>query len=349
MAPNHEDQSNAHQHSRQTQVLDALYCSEEHWEGEVGEVCFHGEDEVEDNFYGVNTDIEPNRFPLISLDQQETFRDDGQLVSLLSKELQNDQLFENLKNDPYLAGTRAEAVEWMLKVNAHYSFSVLTAILAVNYLDRFLSSFRSQAGKPWMIQLAAVACLSLAAKVEETQVLLLLELQGEDTRYVFEAKTIKRMEMLVLSTLQWKMNPVTPLSFLDYFIRRLGLKGHLCWEFLWSVEPCLLVEYQNQLLGILGIDKEKIDNCCELISELASGGYCNQSNKRKFGSIPGSPKGVMDVSFSSDSSNDSWAVAAPSVVSSPEPLSKKSRADPDQLPRTLNHQSADFFSIPHSS
>ncbi|KAG2663589.1 hypothetical protein I3760_16G039100 [Carya illinoinensis] len=349
MAPNHEDQSNAHQHSRQTQVLDALYCSEEHWEGEVGEVCFHGEDEVEDNFYGVNTDIEPNRFPLISLDQQETFRDDGQLVSLLSKELQNDQLFENLKNDPYLAGTRAEAVEWMLKVNAHYSFSVLTAILAVNYLDRFLSSFRSQAGKPWMIQLAAVACLSLAAKVEETQVLLLLELQGEDTRYVFEAKTIKRMEMLVLSTLQWKMNPVTPLSFLDYFIRRLGLKSHLCWEFLWSVEPCLLVEYQNQLLGILGIDKEKIDNCCELISELASGGYCNQSNKRKFGSIPGSPKGVMDVSFSSDSSNDSWAVAAPSVVSSPEPLSKKSRADPDQLPRTLNHQSADFFSIPHSS
>ncbi|KAG2663590.1 hypothetical protein I3760_16G039100 [Carya illinoinensis] len=360
MAPNHEDQSNAHQHSRQTQVLDALYCSEEHWEGEVGEVCFHGEDEVEDNFYGVNTDIEPNRFPLISLDQQETFRDDGQLVSLLSKELQNDQLFENLKNDPYLAGTRAEAVEWMLKVNAHYSFSVLTAILAVNYLDRFLSSFRSQAGKPWMIQLAA----------------------GEDTRYVFEAKTIKRMEMLVLSTLQWKMNPVTPLSFLDYFIRRLGLKSHLCWEFLWrcerillsvltdsrfmsylpsvvatatmlhvvrSVEPCLLVEYQNQLLGILGIDKEKIDNCCELISELASGGYCNQSNKRKFGSIPGSPKGVMDVSFSSDSSNDSWAVAAPSVVSSPEPLSKKSRADPDQLPRTLNHQSADFFSIPHSS
>lgn len=161
--------------------------------------------------------------------------------------------------------------------------------------------------------------------------------QVEDSRYVFEAKTIKRMEILVLSTLQWKMNPVTPLSFLDYFTRRLVLKGHLCWEFLWrcerillsvltgkpsksfplvdyldswsitigrtkkidlkffdffccsffpfefiiadsrfmsylpsvvatatmleivrNVEPCLLVEYQKKLLGILGIDKVPI-------------------------------------------------------------------------------------------
>lgn len=49
---------------------------------------------------------------------------------------------------------------------------------------------------------------------------------------MFEAKAIQRMEVLVLSTLQWKMNPVTPLSFLDYIARRLGLKDHLCWEFL---------------------------------------------------------------------------------------------------------------------
>lgn len=144
----------------------------------------------------------------------------------------------------------------------------------------------------------------------------------EDSRYVFEAKTIKRMEILVLSTLGWKMNPPTPLSFLDYITRRLGLKKdyRLCLEFLKrcealllslitgnyslaiyifqllllismcfskcrryssnnmvdsgflsylpselatatmmhvinSVEPRLRVEYQNQLLGILGINK----------------------------------------------------------------------------------------------
>ena len=57
---------------------------------------------------------------------------------------------------------------------------------------------------------------------------------------MFEAKTIQRMELLVLSSLQWKMHPVTPLSFLNHIIRRLGLKTHLHWEFLRRCE-CLLL------------------------------------------------------------------------------------------------------------
>lgn len=61
-----------------------------------------------------------------------------------------------------------------------------------------------------------------------------------ETKYVFEAKTIQRMELLVLSTLKWKMHPITPLSFLDHIIRRLGLKTHLHWEFLKRCERLLL-------------------------------------------------------------------------------------------------------------
>ena len=106
-----------------------------------------------------------------------------------------------------------KAFEWMLKVNAHYGFSALTVVLAVNYFDRFLSSSCFQRDRPWVSQLAAATCLSLAAKVGETDVPLLLDLQVEETKYVLEAKTILRMELLVLSTLQWKMNPVTPTPF----------------------------------------------------------------------------------------------------------------------------------------
>lgn len=372
--PPHQEESSVQKplERNPTSILDALYCSEEHWEEDAREDYLQ-EDEVDDNYYC--TVHKPNPFPVLL--EQDLFWDDGELVSLLSKE-QINELCENLKTDPYLAGARREAVEWMLKVIVHYSFSALTAVLAVNYLDRFLFNFQCQRGKPWMTQLAAVACLSIAAKIEETQVPLLLDLQVEDSRYVFEAKTIKRMELLVLSTLQWKMNPVTPLSFLDYITRRLGLKGHLCWEFLRrcelillsvladsrfmsyipsvvaaatmlhvvnTVEPRLLLEYQNQLLGILGIDKDKVEGCLRLILEFASGGHGNQSNKRKFRSVPGSPKGVMDVSFSSDGSANSGDVSASSVSSSPEPLSKKSRAQ-DQLLQTLNHPNADFLSIP---
>ncbi|KAE8686456.1 hypothetical protein F3Y22_tig00111061pilonHSYRG00064 [Hibiscus syriacus] len=107
----------------------------------------------------------------------------------------------------------------MLNVNASHGFTALTAVLSVNYLDRFLSIFGLQSDKPWLIQLVAVTCLSLAAKVEETHVPLLLDLQVEGTIYVFESKTIQRMELLVLSTLQWKMHPITPLSFLDHITR----------------------------------------------------------------------------------------------------------------------------------
>ncbi|TYG69410.1 hypothetical protein ES288_D05G228000v1 [Gossypium darwinii] len=356
-------------------VFDALYCLEENWEEEPREGYFvEVEEEGSCYNHGIN---QSNSFPTL-LDQDLSWEGD-ELSSLLSKEEQN-LLYDSLQSNGNLAGARREAVEWMLKVNAHYSFSALTAVLAVNYLDRFLLTFPFQSEKPWMSQLAAIACLSLAAKVEETQVPLLLDLQVEESRYVFEPKTIQRTEILVLSTLQWKMNPVTPLSFLDYIARRLGLKDHLCWEFLRRcdrtlisvisdsrfmcylpsvmatatmlhvvdcVEPNLRVEYENQLLGILGIDKEKVDECCKLITDLVTTiVQGNLSKKRRFSSsIPRSPNGVMDVWFSSDSSNDSWAVAS-SVSSSPEPQSKKSRTQQQQLLEKLSHGPLDFLSIP---
>lgn len=49
------------------------------------------------------------------------------------------------------------------------------------------------------------------------------------------------MELLVLSTLKWKMHPVTPLSFLDHVGRRLGSESsNLRWEFLKKCERLLL-------------------------------------------------------------------------------------------------------------
>ncbi|KAF3668522.1 hypothetical protein FXO37_09514 [Capsicum annuum] len=65
----------------------------------------------------------------------------------------------------------------MLQIIGYYRFTDATAILAVNYFDRFVFGFYFQKDKPSMSQLAAVACLSIAAKIEETQVPLLLDLQ----------------------------------------------------------------------------------------------------------------------------------------------------------------------------
>ncbi|KAA3466925.1 cyclin-D3-3-like [Gossypium australe] len=140
-------------------VIDSLYCSEDTGEDHfVEESCFN----------------KSNPFPILL--EQDFLWEDDELSSLLSKEEQS-QMYNCLQTNGNLAVARFNAVDWMLKVTAHHSFSALTAVLAVNYLDRFLFSLPFQIDKPWMTQLGAVACLSLAAKVEETQVPLLLDLQ----------------------------------------------------------------------------------------------------------------------------------------------------------------------------
>ncbi|KAL8141122.1 hypothetical protein V2J09_007143 [Rumex salicifolius] len=342
-------------------MAESLYCQEEQWE-EDDSACFnHG-----------NT---PN---LLVLKDHDLFWEHDELSTMLSKEEEN-RLFQALLNEPNLALARREALDWMLKVNAHFSFSLQTAVLAVNYLDRFLCGFKFQTEKPWLAQLTALACLSLAAKIEETYVPLLSDLQVQ-TKYLFEAKTIQRMELLVLSTLEWKMNPVTPYSFLDYMTRRLGLKDHLCLEFLGrckmvllatisdsrfmcylpsvvaastllhvvsSLDPCIVEEYQSQILAILGISKEIVNKCGKLILELQLGGkILLPSNKRKLISIPGSPNGVIDASLGSDNSNESWAVASIWSASSSEPMTKKMRVDQERQLERLNHPSVNSLSIP---
>ncbi|KAK7410062.1 hypothetical protein VNO78_00547 [Psophocarpus tetragonolobus] len=358
-APPHKVGMGNHHHYTAHET--SLYCSEENVGG----------DEFDEQYsYYPCSDAEAN------VDNNRVIKspdlwDEQELTWLLEREQLN-PLSTCLEGNPALESGRREAVEWILKVNSHYSFSPLTALLAVNYFDRFLFSCRSQNAIPWMTQLAAVASLSLAAKFEETHVPLLLDLQVEDTTYLFEPKTIKRMEILLLSTLGWKMNPPTPLSFLHYVTTRLASKNyHLCSDFLTncqslllsilpdstfmsylpselasatmlhlvkSLEPRLEAEYKRRLFGILGMDKEKVKECCKMMMRLWSG--CEEQGKqwcmkRKFGLVPGSPNGVMDVCFSCDSSNDSWAVAAASVSSSPEPLSKKSRAKEELLPNRL--------------
>ncbi|GMY11820.1 cyclin-D3-2 [Fagus crenata] len=350
-------------------VFDALFCEEE---------SFEEEDGIEEEESG---NVKKLSFlPLVLLENDLVWEDD-ELVSLISKEGETHVCLSNLISDGSLMVARKEAVDWILRVKAHYGFTALTAVLAVNYFDRFASSLTFKRDMPWMTQLAAVACLSLAAKVEETQVPLLLDLQVEESKYVFEAKTIQKMELLVLSTLQWRMNPVTPISFFYHIIRRLGLKNHLHWEFLWRCErlnlcviddsrvmgylPSILatatmlhvirdielynpLEYQNQLLSVLKISEEKVNECYKLILELSESNVHihNQSHKRKHLSIPSSPNGIIDASFSCDSSNDSWA-AASSISSSPEPPFKRSRAQDQQmrLP-SLNRVSVGLLSSP---
>ncbi|CAN1290202.1 CYCD3-1 [Linum perenne] len=126
---------------------------------------------------------------LITLFDRLSFHDDGddeELCSLFDKE-RGVELKTAVRNPV----ARRRAVEWIVKVNNHYGFSTLTAFLAINYLDRFIAGPCYE--KPWTIQLVVVGCLSLAAKVEETDVPLLLDLQ------VFDEMPQRQLHLFFLS------------------------------------------------------------------------------------------------------------------------------------------------------
>lgn len=179
-------QSHQHRSSEPTEgqdghffLLDALCCEEEQpWEEEED----LGGDSEEDC---PGNGTEPSSLlPLMFL-EQDLFWEDEELPSLFSKEQAQRQDSCLGTEHPFSSGSvpvaRGEAVGWMLRVSAHHGFSALTAVLAIDYLDRFLSRSLVTSDKPWMIQLVAVACISLAVKVEETYVPPLLDFQVRST------------------------------------------------------------------------------------------------------------------------------------------------------------------------
>ncbi|KAK4788510.1 hypothetical protein SAY86_019829 [Trapa natans] len=311
-------------------LVDALFCQEEHgWEDEG---------DVEEDALGGRS----SPFPLLVL-KQDLLWEDEELRSLFSKE-EAQREHGSVSSCPAPEG-RSEVVEWFLKASAHYGFSALTVILAIDYVDRFLLRFVVKNDKPWMIQLLAVACLSLAAKVEETSIPLLLDFQVGDAKYVFDGKAIQRMELLVLSTLRWKMHPVTPLSFLDHIIRRLGLRSDAHWEFfrrceaillalvcdsrsvgylrsvlataamlhaIEDVEICDAIEHKAQLLGALRMTEEKVGGCYQLVLELSMAHITprtiTKSNKRNHDREQGCspPSSISECHTSGDCSSSSY-------------------------------------------
>ncbi|XP_074329337.1 cyclin-D1-1-like isoform X2 [Apium graveolens] len=123
------------------------------------------------------------------------------------------------------SSARQASVAWILKVQRYYGFQPLTAYLSVNYVDRFLYSHPLPESNGWPLQLLSVACLSLAAKMEEPLVPSLLDLQIEGAKFVFEPRTVTRMEFLVLGVLDWKLRSITPFTFLDFFANKLDSQG----------------------------------------------------------------------------------------------------------------------------
>ncbi|KAI3462690.1 hypothetical protein Pfo_019353 [Paulownia fortunei] len=146
----------------------------------------------------------------------------------------------------WLKCARSEAVKWILETRAVFGYHYRTAYLSVIYFDRFFVGWWISEGKWWGIRILSVACLSLAAKMEECKVRALTEYYVEG--YNFQGIAIQRMELLVLHALEWKMSSVTPFAYLNYFAAK------FCGES-WHQE--LVIQADELILAIMkGIYEE---------------------------------------------------------------------------------------------
>ncbi|KAG7614300.1 Cyclin C-terminal domain [Arabidopsis suecica] len=161
--------------------------------------------------------------PQMGFSQSESEEIIMEMVEKEKQHLPSDDYIKRLRSgDLDLNVGRRDALNWIWKACEVHQFGPLCFCLAMNYLDRFLSVHDLPSGKGWILQLLAVACLSLAAKIEETEVPMLIDLQVGDPQFVFEAKSVQRMELLVLNRLKWRLRAITPCSYIRYFLRKMS-------------------------------------------------------------------------------------------------------------------------------
>ncbi|KAK4276867.1 hypothetical protein QN277_014969 [Acacia crassicarpa] len=250
------------------------------------------------------------------------------------------------------SGARKEAIDWIEKVLAHFHFGPLSAYLSINYMDRFLSLYELPKGKSWSMQLLAVACLSLAAKLEENKVPLCVDLQVAESKFIFEARTIQRMELLILSTLKWRMQAISPFSFIEHFISKINedqtplrtsttksiqlilntVRGIDSLEFKPSEIAAAVAIFvvggtqtvnAEKAISVLAqhVDKERVLKCFKVVQELSSNSSTSSSSGA---SVPRSPIGVLDaacLSYKSDEADGSCSSS--SHTNSPDAKRRK--------------------------
>ncbi|XP_076919193.1 cyclin-D5-1-like [Bidens hawaiensis] len=156
-------------------------------------------------------DDELNQYSKLSLIENEEC-----LMTLLEKETAGNCIDSHA--DEWIKTARSEAIQWIFNTRSVLQFQFRTAYLSITYVDRFISKspiIVSHDKKPWLIRLLAIACLSMAAKMNESKNWALSSLLQTEP---FTENVVKRMEIMVLNELEWRIHSITPFHFISYFV-----------------------------------------------------------------------------------------------------------------------------------
>lgn len=118
-----------------------------------------------------------------------------------------------VRGNEICVSARAPVVDWLIQVQQYLSLSDITLHLAVANFDLVLSRVDFEKEE---VQLLGLACLQLAAKVEEDcppSPSLLLPLTGG----VYTKQDLARVELEAIRALDWRLRKTTSAVFLHYY------------------------------------------------------------------------------------------------------------------------------------
>lgn len=136
---------------------------------------------------------------------------------------------------------RAVLVDWLVEVVEEYRLMPETLYMAVQYIDRYLT-VRSVSRNE--LQLVGISALLLACKMEEIYTNMVDELVTMSDNTYARADII-RMELDIVSTLQWKTKCATARTFLHRYCTAAGAsRGDVLVSLVKFLIECTCIEYR---------------------------------------------------------------------------------------------------------
>lgn len=161
---------------------------------------------------------------------------------------------------------RSKMVDWMIEVISVYNFLNDTFFLAVYLLDKYLSmTTLSLVDKD--IHLIGIICMYMASKEEEVWPFNLWNMKVAIGHGLFDASTMKRKELEIIETLNWKLIMVTPMQFIEY-IDTLLRNSFKSWLYSHCIENVRLMALQYCKLALINQNILQYKP-----SEIAAGAY----------------------------------------------------------------------------
>ena len=164
---------------------------------------------------------------------------------------------------------REKMCEWCFQIVDHCQFQRETATIAMNLLDRYLSSDTigdSVLNDRGTYQLAAMACLYTAVKIHEP-VAISSDNMAKLSKGVYTKEQLEIMESTLLGAIEWRLHPVTSITFCQYIVELLSPNRHLM-----STDPTAK-DLVGQNGGLDDVTKETLLELARMQCELAVSEY----------------------------------------------------------------------------